>query len=375
MDSSKLTAETPTMVTSLADRFLSSPASPSDIYHLDTGAVGEPWGAHTNPYLIPWDNNSTITILLADLNASYYGAVTVGYYWSKDNYASAYLPGSNQRIMFYIDSTLYAQVLSGESGWAPTNYWPKIVFSTLAHEFQHMIQFYQKQVIHNEIASGTETWINEMCSQIMEDLVADKLGVEGPRGVAPTDPTAGTGGNTAGRIPIFNQNMSLGLIGSSASYSLDDYSTSYAFGAWLSRNFGGAELLRRIVQDPATDSSCVTNAVAAYTGKAETMPDLLDRWAVSILGSNRTDMPRGYRYNNGNWFTSSENGINYNLGSLSFWNYSPAPQVLSPGGSLPSEILPAASNVYYRASNGLSQNGTWTVQVPEGVSFSVYITN
>ena len=43
-----------------------------------------------------------------------------------------------------------------------------------------------------------------MASEVGEDLIADKLVVNGPRGVAYDDPTAGMPGNERGRLPYYN---------------------------------------------------------------------------------------------------------------------------------------------------------------------------
>ena len=55
-----------------------------------------------------------------------------------------------------------------------------------------MIHFYQKRVVQDTIS---EAWLNEMASEVTEDLIADKMMVSGPRGVAYNDPTAGDSGN------------------------------------------------------------------------------------------------------------------------------------------------------------------------------------
>jgi hypothetical protein len=369
-----LNAITPALVTALAAKFLHAPAeSLQDIYHWDTSVVGEPWGPQNNPSYIQWDTNNTITILLADLNQAYSGSVTVGYFWSKDNVAVSSYTYSNQRIMFYIDATLYATVVSPESSWGPTNYWPKFVFSTLAHEFQHMIQFYQKQVLHN-LSTGTDTWINEMCSMLMEDLVADKQGVEGPRGVSPTDPTSGLKGNTLGRIPLFNGNSYLPLaVTYPATFDLNDYSVAYAFGAWLARNFGGASLLRTIVQSAQTDSSAVVDAVAAYTGNTKlTFSDLLEQWSAAVLLSDTTNAPPGYQYNTGTWFASTVGGESFNLGSIDFTNYTPSLTVFKPG-DIPPAGSSHSSNLYFEAAAGLSGSRTWKITVPAGVQMNVVL--
>jgi hypothetical protein len=366
---------TPAMVQALADRFLKSPENLDDLYHLDTGVVGEPWGSTSGSQydgqLISWDTNNTITIFLGRLNSSYSGSVVVGYYWAKDNFTIAALPGSNQRIMFYIDSVLFSDF--GSSTWAPTDYWPGIVFSTLGHEFQHMIHFYQKQVVQ-DAADGTDTWINEMCSQILEDLVADKLGVDGPRGVTDADGSAGPPNNTAGRLPSFNQYSYLGLVQKSG-FTLADYSTAYAFGAWLARNYGGAGLLKKIVQCPETDETAILNAVtSAETGRpAESMTRLLEKWAAAVLISDTTSAPAGYRYNTGGWTTSTSGGISYRLGSINIFNYSPSLYVFKNSGSVPTSTFRHSSNVYYQAATDLTESRTWSISIPDGIVMSVVL--
>jgi hypothetical protein len=361
----------PARLDALATRFLNATNS-DDIYLWETDILGEPWGTTSFTNLIPWDSKKTITILLTELNSTYPAAsYIVGYFWEKDNYTISDVAGSNQRVMFYLDSRLYGNMLeSGESSWAVTNYWPKIVISTLAHEFQHMIHYYQKAIVKGGSASA-DTWINEMCSMIMEDLVAGKLGVEGPRGVSPTDATAGSSGNSGGRIPYFNAYSNAPLAVTSG-YDVYDYSTSYAFGAWLARNYGGTELLRRVVQCKETDSTAVVNAVAEASGKTESMQRLLEKWAAAVLLSDTTTAPAGYRYNTGDWTTSTANGLTYSLGSINVFNYTPTPTLFTPDA--PSSTKPYySSNVYYLARSKLAAAKSFSITIPKGVVMSVVL--
>jgi hypothetical protein len=367
---SKLHYVTQAMVDALAAKFLASGAG-NDIYDWDTAVIGAEWGPQ--PYTNLISPNGEITILLSDIEAdnSDNGGI-VGYFDSYNNFTAASAPSSNQRIMFVIDAVMYANPTP--SAWAVTSFWPKIVFSTLAHEFQHMIQFYQKQVL-NSLTVGTDTWINEMCSMIMEDLVADKLGVEGPRGVTAAGGGAGPTGNTQGRIGGtygFNA-YSNNALAMPASFGLVDYSVSYAFGAWLARNYGGADLLRRIVQSPLTDSSAVTSAAAAASGKTETMERLLEKWAASVLISDSTAAPAGYRYNTGGWTTSTAAGITYNLGSIDIFNYSPPLKVYAVTGAAPGPTFFHSSNIYYQAATGLNLPHTWSFSIPAGIKLSVVL--
>ena len=375
IDQSDLSEIGSTALTDLASTFLQSSGS-NDIYHWDTAVVGEPWGPQNDPNLMAWDPHNTVTILLTHLNAVYSGGVIVGYFWAKDNFTAAALPGSNERIMFYIDSYLYGvKRETGDSGtWTPTNYWPKIVFSTLAHEFQHMIQFYQKQVLRGggSNATGTDTWINEMCSMLMEDLVSDKLGVEGPRGVNPTDGSAGAPNNGLGRIPDFNASSNASLAVAGSNFGLTQYSVAYAFGSWLLRNYGGPALLTRIVQCPETDYTAVVNAAAAFSGRTESMQLLLERWAASVLISDNTGAPFGYRYNTGGWMSFSEGSETFNLGSIDVFNYSPTLTVYS--GSAPIPAAPYySSNIYFKAASMLGGPRTFTVSLPQGTVMSIVL--
>ena len=66
-----------------------------------------------------------------------------------------------------------------------------------------MIHFYQKPILRG---AGSEAWLNEMSSEVAEDLIADKMEGDGPRSVDYDDPTAGEPGSrprpTAGVQPL-----------------------------------------------------------------------------------------------------------------------------------------------------------------------------
>jgi hypothetical protein len=367
---------TQAMVDALAEEFLKAGEN-NDIYDWVTTILGPEWETTTDGSLIPFNNE--ITILLSDIeqDLSDTGGI-VGYFWAVNNFRKAVYSDSNERIMFVIDAAMFSNPSSDgsasttNSGWSASSYWAKKCFSTLAHEFQHMIQFYRKGIKVRGDGDTADTWINEMCSQLIEDLVADKIGVEGPRGVDPSLGGAGPSGNTNGRIPYFNKYLSSNYsLSKDRDYNVYDYSFSYAFGSWLARNFGGASFVKNVVYDYNIDSTCITDAVASGGG-SWTLSDLISRWAVAVLGSTRTDMPFGYRYNTGGWTSSSLGGLTYNLGSINFFNYSPAPTVktsLDAGNS-----MATTSNTYFLAATGLTGSKTWKLKVPSGVTFSVYVT-
>ncbi len=362
---------TQAMVDAFADKFLIAGTGNDDIYDWVTEVYGLPWGSHNHDYLIPASSSTNIDILFFDIDndgnpGNNPSQVVMGYYDPSNNYLSASAPYgySNERLLFYIDSVLSAEA---DGTWEISDPWPANLVSTLAHEFQHMIHFYQKNVTHN---TGSETWINEMSSLMTEDYLADKLLADGPRGVAYNDYTAGSSGNTDGRLPMFNYYNDVSPTVFSYSTTVN-YAVTYAFGAYLSRNYGGAELFQKIVQNSWTNYQAITSAVTEM-GYDETFTSLLQKWGVAVLLSDQTDLTSGFQYNTGSGFASTVNSITYNVGSVNLFNYSYYGQV-GPLYYTPSSVgrHNKLSNTYVKV--GTAQTGTFTaaVEMASGVRLTV----
>ncbi|MCG8478243.1 MAG: hypothetical protein MI724_04035, partial [Spirochaetales bacterium] len=211
--------------------------------------------------------------------------------------------------------------------WEPTDFWPESIVSTLAHEFQHMIQFYQREVVAG-LGAEYSVWLNELSSEVTEDLVSRRLGTSGPRGVDSSDGTAGSARNTSGRMPIYNEyGVATSLVIWNS--SLADYSASYAFGAFLLRTFG-AELFHILLTDTPAGSggvaaytvSSLTRAASQMAGQTMSMEELLRRWGVAVAVSDDTVVPAGYRLNRNGFFTTTGGGAAYDVGSIDAYRYS-----------------------------------------------------
>lgn len=375
------------MVDALADRFLKDGLN-NDIYDWLTNILGAEWGSDVGSAYIPFDGVVHILLTAID-SANNNDAGIVGYFSSLNSYKSSALVGtdyeglSNEKIMFVIDTGFYSQTTNADGVddglWSIDDYWPREVVSTLAHEFQHMIHYYQKSFV---AGAGTtaDVWINEMCSQIAEDLLADKMGVLGPRGVDSSIGSSGSANNKDGRIPLYNQYSYYPLTVTN-NFNLFDYSTSYAFGAWAARNYGGAEFLRRVVCSPYVDQEAVEKAAAAGGAVRSDLDSLIARWAVSVMGSDRTDMPSGYRFNDADWFSSTYSDTVYRLGSIDFHKYLPYDPYTATYGPtaglsyVTASVANAAasSNVYFAATSGLAGKKSFAISLPEGVTMSVVV--
>jgi len=306
----------------LADRFLAVGAD-NDIYDWVTGIYGQEWGNHGYSSLIADDGN--ISILLFDIegdNSTLGGAL--GYFHSRNCFRASTYPTSNERLMFALDSVLFATAEGGS--WNATDRWPQRLLSTLAHEFQHMIHFYQKQVVQ---AGASTTWLNEMSSMVTQDLVETRMQVDGPRGLPWSDGSAGASGNSGGRLPRFVAYDYLPLAhwfrGSTSGEDnvLNSYAVNYAFGAYLARNFGGAAFFRDLVRNPHGGVEAIDAALAAGGFVGEDFASVLQKWGAAALLSDRSspEVPPLYRYNSGGYFDASLDGMRFELGSINLYNY------------------------------------------------------
>lgn len=316
------------MAEALAERFL-QPGESNDIYDWVTNLLGREWGEHDYGNLI--EPTGVVDILLTDIDGDEAtDAGTVGYFYANDNFEAdpddEYLAYSNEKVLFTIDAPLLAEA-EGDT-WEITDASPSYVVSTLAHEFQHMVHFYQRAVLRRQLS---EVYFEEMLSMAAEDLLADKIGVKGPRGVSPRRGDAGSAGNDSGRMPwlvLYPDTPALTWLddapdGDGYSLVLRSYSLWYGFGAYLLRNYGGAELMPALLDgDGPGDQTTVLSALSSR-GVSTSWEALYLRFVASLLLSDGTDAPEELRLNRGDWFESANGDQRYNLGSINAYNYRP----------------------------------------------------
>ncbi|MGV8964476.1 MAG: M30 family zinc metallopeptidase [Candidatus Saccharimonadaceae bacterium] len=362
--SSKRYNVTQQMVDAFAPKFL-NPGNDNDIYEWVSNIGGAPWGNSRYNNVIPDTDDIHIWLTDIDNDNKTSGQVTLGYFFARDNYLKTSFASSNEKLMFTIDAVIFATTTNGT--WELSHNLPKQMVSALAHEFTHMIYFYQNNVLNG--FSGN-TAINEMCTQSVEDLVANKIMADGPRGVSYSTPTAGYSGNMNGRLPLYNSYNDYSLVewSSNQSETLLNYSKTYALGAYLMRNYGGANFIRELIQNSSTGINSIVDAVNSNGGGGLSYEDILQRFGAANLLSDNTSMDVRYRFNTGGaWSTSTINGINYQLGSVNLYNYAPTPSIYS---ELPTNQKPG-SNIYYKAGSNLNGTIEWSF---EGMSTDTKLT-
>jgi hypothetical protein len=434
----------------LADKFL---GPSNDIYGFDTSIYGKEYPDADQALPYPNNDSNLITprgeihIFLLDLNSSvsYKGEGGVlGYFYGNDNFikGAGGASDSNQKIMFRLDAQTFGNPtadgglpsqqgtdVSGTPWSLTTSYWPNQLLSTLAHEFQHMIHFYEKQIVNN-LSSPTATWINEMCSVVTEDFVGSQIGGLGPRGVQFTGTgtsfsysalsgslitfngagqvTSASFNDPGSRVGFFNEyypKVSVESWGDSGSGKLANYGMAFAFGSWLARNYGGPQLFHDIVTNPYTDEQAVVSAVNAHSGgQVYTMPQLLEQFAAAmVMGSQATAAPYAMvstdasgRFPDAAIDTDNNGGTVFQYGSIDPTTYYPyyydasnpsnsgldnyasngGPQVFTSFSVPGIKSIPARAFFYYTPSGSTppgtyTGSHTFTVVIPPHVHFDV----
>ena len=259
------------------------------IYPAATEILGFEYGGrpgHPNPG--GRDGDPKIQILVYEI-----GSNVAGYFWEKDFYTDAQLlPGwrSNNAEIFYIDAST---VISS----------PDFIISTLIHELQHMINFNVKRV---ERRLSSPAWYNEMLSMMAEDIIA---------GFLTALPPTNSGHVIQQRIPLFlSDYIDEGV--TEWGQQLISYSTKYAFGAYLLRNHGGADLLRRILANNAVGIPSITAALNEIR-PGLTFNEALIRYGESLVFAN--PVPSGVMTFDRTVETTI-NGKNYTAFGFNIWD-------------------------------------------------------
>ncbi len=201
------------------------------IYPTNRRIFGEEWEPGV-------DNDPHITFL----HARGLGSSVAGYFSSADSFPRSVSPYSNEMDMFYInlDATepgdpFYVQVI--------------------AHEFQHMIHWYQDR---NE-----DTWLNEGLSVLAELLNGFHMG---------------------GHLNIYLSNADLQLTGWDDDFATPHYGASGLFTYYFYQRFG-EEAVRRLARHPENGMAGF-DAVLADLGTNMTSIDLFADWVVANLVNN-----------------------------------------------------------------------------------------
>ncbi len=253
-----------------------------------------------DPVLAP-DNNGKVTILLLDIidgfdgvtNPSYVG----GYFYSVDYVTQESLENagytndhSNERAMLYIDID-------------PQDVTKDDVYSTVAHEFQHMINFSENTLDGGSVTpdldlilsdAGTPTWIDEGFAMGAEQIWAvDVKNFTNPSEEWPV----------YSRISYFNNserylegNPLIKWIRSESEYDvLSNYSNSFLFFQYLRVHSSLDSDIFKTMMDSSTDDIGMIDEILSTITTAGDFQEAFENWLIA----NRLNLTNGeYGYMN-----------------------------------------------------------------------------
>ena len=259
------------------------------------------------------DGDKEIHILIYDINGMEGVPITTGqiagYFHGKDeitqkniddysiNYPDLGYGGlkSNEMEIFYIDVSVYKQS-------------PDTIYSTLVHEFQHMIHYNRKSL---EQSLQSETWYNEMLSMAAEDVISPLIGI------LPSNPAHPINERIPAFLDIYSDiGIDEWLDGNNVIFS---YATTYAFGAYLIRNFGGPELIQKMLSNNKANHDSVTLALKS-TNSSLSFEKALEQYAEAIVYStSHGGIPSGKAsFDKTQEYTL--NGIKYTAAAFDIWD-------------------------------------------------------
>jgi len=205
--------------------------------------------------------NDKISILLYDID----GDKANQYYWGYVGYDDLYSGRGCNVEAIHIDSWAAKQEKSKNG-----------LFSSLAHEFNHMLNYENKTL---KYGLYNQSWYTEMLSMLVEDFFYEDLGMKAVD-------------SSPARLYSFAQGSYIyGFKNWPQRTSVEGYkySNAYAFGAYLARNYGGAKLIHEICTNEYSNEESVVNAVNKINGTNLTFNDLLKEFPAILYNFNNDD--------------------------------------------------------------------------------------
>lgn len=322
--------------------------------------------------IISISSDTPIYILCFDIDSdATYGnySGTYGYFGSNDMYTSSYLSSlpssttngvtfrSNQKQVFYVDS-YFAQDMTD------------MVVSTLAHEFQHMLQYVNKTI--NLYSSNTKssptcsTWFNEMQSMLAEELLQKTLEI--------TDANS-----PKSRLTYFNVGSNYGFTSiwdvTTIPSGTFDYANAYSFGTFLMHNYKSTSFVNKIAKNNYSDFDSIIQGLNSI-GYTKTKEQLLAEWATwyvdDVLPANTYDS--AYPLDAISLSSWQNDTITNTYKSSDLFNSTTVPFIYDYNAQL--DLYPTGFTVHYL---GTVQEGgtTYSFSLPkdENIVFYIYCDN
>lgn len=309
------------------------------VYHRATALVGQPWGVHSFDDLIQTEQPLDIVLVNFDRDQLPYGLM--GYFWSYNNFkVSPNTPQSNESLSVFLDTeTIYRS--ADDTGL-------NIQYNTLAHEFMHMVNFYQRGVV---LDNTFDTWLEETSALMLEDLISDTL-------------TPGFNPTRDSRFPDYlkQSGFNCSLIAWNDDYASNCFSYSVAgnVGGYLLRHYGAGFFQSLLRNNSSVNALAIMDSVIRDAGGPGAV-EAIRRAALNVALLPAIGTPAGFgmpqRLEGGITLYGVDGPMYASIRSLP----QTVPEELVPLGSFPL-VRPAVYGAYAE-----------TVSVPPGTTLSVVV--
>lgn len=346
-------------------------------YELETAIIGDPkYDEYRDNIFVPW--NKKVIIFVSDL----YGDATkdqdsgvVGYFYNGDMYKQEFVDKfvnikqvglttqpvdeddpayvhSNEASMFYVDSKFLTTH-------------KETVYTTLVHEFNHMINFITKTLkymtanpsvdVQNMPNHMCDTWFTEMLAMTTEDMFCDFLSTEYTE-----SPMA--------RLPLFNlfyyygfRNWDSYTVKDSSGQTIDidsiyvSYANTYAFGAFLARNYGGIDLIKEIATNGYVNEQAINQALIK---RGSTYKEALSNFALVLINTAAPTSAQLAQTGENYYYTMNRSAKKtgeelyfdaINLNTLKMGEYTYKPTIIAKAKSV--DLGPNGFSVHYVGNN------------------------
>lgn len=201
------------------------------------------------------DNDPKIVVLFIRMNES-----AGGYFNTADGEPRTGFPQSNEKEILYLNS---AQATSSK------------IKAFLAHEFQHLITYYQKDKLKGV---AEEVWLNEARSEYAPTYL-------GYDDLYP-------GSNLEGRVAMFLTEPSDSLV--EWQNQLKDYAQVNLFFQYLIGKYGGSSFIRAMMNSSSSGIASINEALSSL-GYKEQFADIYTDWTITNMINNCGVLP-AFRY-------------------------------------------------------------------------------
>ncbi|WP_215388296.1 M30 family zinc metallopeptidase [Staphylococcus aureus] len=213
------------------------------------------------------DNDDKVNILVYDIKDDFdiTGSYTGGYFHPRDLFD---VPHSNMVEIFYMDT--YPSM-----GTNKRNLNEKKIYSTLAHEYQHMVNANQK-LLKEKRQQGMDTWLDEAFAMASEHMYLGK--------------------SLDYRIDYYNRSNSITNGHSLIKWghhgdTLSNYSLSYLFSQYLrTQSDNGDKIFKEILQDRSNTIESLQHAIHKHVDPNMSVNQFMTNFRIALAKKEATGL-------------------------------------------------------------------------------------